>query len=398
MVYTVLLTAVLAVAPGLPAQVPDAPVTDVMSSKVYAGAVDAYAAGRHDAALAAMLRVVPAGVLQVARTTIPALGFEAATRPAGVEASDSAEAATRRWRSAATLHLDVAWQLARTYRADAVEPHVRAARLALDRLRATEQRSRAAVSGPDAAATFAARWRIAHLHYLTRSGQHEQFDRAAADVSAPGEDLADALWFARGISHETRARGPVPRVDRRAPARATAPLAGATQAGTRRVWWASQLRAASDAYRHVGPAHPLASHARLRLGRTALELGDMDAARGALTPLAEDDCTDAVCGLAWLFLGEWHERQAEHDAARHAYRRAHAAQASRQAAVVALLALGVPADEVLPSGEPSHTTATPARRGPDTSGYGGNEGWQAYVLGGSPAFDALRDALREQLR
>jgi hypothetical protein len=384
MVHKVVLTAVLLTPAGLLAQLPDAPVTDVMSAKVYAGAVDAYAEGRYDAARAAMLRVVPAGVLEVARTTVPALAVGAATRPAGVEASDSTAAATRRWRAAAVLHLDVAWQLAGTYRADAVEPHVRAAHLALDQLRAAEGRTRSSTPISSVAARFRAQWQIAHLHYLTRSGQHDQFDRAAADIAPSDDHLAGALWFARGVSHETRARGSVPRVDRRSPARATAPLASATQAGTRRVWYASQLGAAAEAYRHVDAAHSDARPAQLRLGRTALELGDMDTASRVLRPLAQDDCPDAVCGLAWLFLGEWHERRADPAGARASYRRAHETEASRQAAAVAMLTIGEPAADVYLGGEASPAPAS--------------ESWQAYVLGGSPAFAALRDALREHLR
>jgi hypothetical protein len=342
---------------------------DVISSRVYTSAVDAYAAGRHDEGIARLARVVPSAVFETARTAVPGWSAE----PSSAE---------RRWRAAAVLHLDTAWRLVQRYRADAVDPHLRVVDLALDRLRAI-----ASSSTPDTE-TFRALCAIARLHHLTVAGRHDELDRAVSSMRVPAALQVDVL-FARGLSHETRARAMPPRVDRR-PTRATAPLQSATLAGARRVWLENHLRYAAESYTQVLALDAGADEARLRLSRVQLERGTPDAALETLAPLTTSGCTDDVCAMAWLVRGEALETRGEGEAAGDAYRHALGSPSVRGSATVALLSLDadVPAsaDAVTPAAAPpSFATQEPTA-------------WRAYLLGITHRHAVVMQTLQESVR
>lgn len=340
---------------------------DVISSRVYTSAVDAYADGRRDEGIARLARVVPSAVLTTADATFPTWSADTML-------------ARRRWSAAAVLHLDTAWRMVQRYRADAVEPHLRATEIALERLR---------VGGPSPDAdTFRARCAIARLHHLAVAGRHDELDRTVAGLEVPAPMHVEVL-FVRALSHETRARATPPRVDRR-PTRATAPLQAATMAGARRVWLESHLRYAAALYEQVLALDPGADESRLRLARVQLERGMPAAALETLAPLTTPGCADVMCALAWLTRGEALETRGDADAAREAYQQALASPPLRGPATVALLSLDVdppvPADTAQPAVDPSSLDAQepPA--------------WRAYLLGISRRHAALMRALQESLR
>lgn len=345
---------------------------DVISSRVYTSAVDAFAEGRRDEGVRRLARVVPSAVHATARATF------------GTWTSAREE---RRWRAAAALHLDTAWALVQRYRADAVDPHLRAADLALDHLRAID-------ASPEAG-MFRARCAVARLHHLTVAGRHDELDRSAAGLTVP-DALQTDLLFARAVSHETRARAAPPRVDRR-PSRATAPLAAATLAGTRRVWLDSHLRRAAELYRQVLTRDPAHVEARLRLGRVHVERADTAAAIETLGPLAVSGCRDTVCGLAWLAMGEVREALDDHEGARTAYREALGATGAAGPATVALLTYG---EDTRP---PADAHVAPAADGDSAVVPSGAPGtpppaWRAYLLGMTARHEALMTSLREAVR
>lgn len=339
-------------APAFAQQLPDVEV-DVISTRVYTDAVDAYADGREHDARSRLARVVPSAVFTTARSAMAQWDGD-----------------TRRWRSAAVLHLDTAFRLVQRYRADAVDPHLRAADLALDRLRVID-------ATPDGD-VFRARCVVARLHYLVVAGRHDEVDRLVAGLKVPVAVQADVL-FARALSHETRARATPPRVDRR-PTRATAPLQSATMAGARRVWLENHLRYATGLYEQVLALEEDAHEARLRLGRVQLERNTPDVALETLAPLLRPGCDDVVCGMAWLGKGEALEIQGDRDAAREAYLQAHAVPLVQGSATVALLTLG------------GDVPAAPPRTG-DTA-----PAWRAHVLGISQRHATMIAALRAEAR
>lgn len=336
---------------------------DVISTRVYTAAVDAYADGRAHEARARIARVVPSAVFTAARSAMGDWGGDA-----------------RRWRSAAVLHLDTAFRLVQRYRADAVDPHLRAVDLALERLRAAD-------ASPESEA-FRARCAVARLHYLLVAGRHDEIDRIVAGLKVPLAVQADVL-FARAVSHETRARATPPRVERR-PTRATAPLQSATMAGARRVWFENHLRYAADLYQQVLALDPDAHEARLRLGRVQLERNTPALALDTLAPLLQSGCADVLCGMAWLARGEALEVQGHAAAARDAYLQAHAVPSLAGSSTVALLTLG---GDVPPA---------PATSRGDGSGVGtrteGVPPWRAHVLGISRRHAAMMAVLHAEIR
>lgn len=336
---------------------------DVISTRVYTAAVDAYADGRAHEARARIARVVPSAVFTAARSAMADWGGDA-----------------RRWRSAAVLHLDTAFRLVQRYRADAVDPHLRAVDLALDRLRGAD-------ASPESEA-FRARCAVARLHYLLVAGRHDELDRIVAGLKVPPAVQADVL-FARAMSHETRARATPPRVDRR-PTRATAPLQSATMAGARRVWFENHLRYAAGLYQQVLALEPDAREARLRLGRVQLERNTPDLALETLAPLLQPGCDDVVCGMAWLARGEALEVQGNAEAARDAYLQAHAVPSMVGPASVALLTIGSDVPSSSDASTPDASEAAP-RTGDVTP-------WRAHVLGISQRHTALMAALRAEIR
>lgn len=340
---------------------------DVISSRVYTSAVDAYADGRRDEGIARLARVVPSAVLTTASATLPTWSADATL-------------AQRRWSAAAVLHLDTAWRLVQRYRADAVDPHLRATEMALERLRATEPSSETD--------TFRGRCAVARLHHLTVAGRHDELDRSVAGLKVPASLQIEVL-FVRALSHETRARAMPPRVERR-PTRATAPLQAATTAGARRVWLESHLRYAAELYQQVLALDAGADESRLRLSRVQLERGTPEAALETLAPLTTAGCTDPVCAMAWMTRAEALDARGDAEAARDAYRQALASPSVRGSATVALLSLD---DSGLGGADASvGATDVPA---PDAHV---TPAWRAYLLGISQRHAALMRALQESVR
>jgi tetratricopeptide (TPR) repeat protein len=241
-----------------------------------------------------------------------------------------------------------------------------------------------------------ARWRhLAHvleLVTLVRSGQFERVSWAArsAEAAAMPPSLRAEYESIQGIAHESASRylpPPPARPDRYQP-----PREGAPSTSLRRGNWTAQARlAAARHYRAAIEADPAHHEARLRLGRVLFEQGEEAEAEEYLRAVAVSGCADAVCGQAWLFLGELHQTAGNPETARQSYLSAAAVQDVRPTALLGLLGLaayGRPTD----AASLARLFQVPA--GP--SGGDAGSAWRRYVAGQLTSPARLIEQLREE--
>jgi tetratricopeptide (TPR) repeat protein len=303
--------------------------TASLTADAWTAAVDAYVEGRHAEA-----------ALQIAR-------FDAAATPGVVRSTadtwqaDGTADAGRRLKAAAALSFELAISHAAAGADDVSSRYLDAGRDAIRRLEAGERAARG--TGPtDASAwrarEFAAVWRVNHLQLLLLTRQLSQVDRAAqgSDVDLL-DDTFQAEWhLARGIARETASRlwlaADTP------PPRQTFGMSSAT---SRDLWIERARGEAIRHYRQALAAQPSHGEANLRMGRVLFEQGQSDQARAHLERATTEPCRDAVCGLAWLFLGELHAERDAGGRATHAYLRASGVIDVRQSALIGLLRLSM---------------------------------------------------------
>lgn len=254
------------------------------------------------------------------------LNDEVAREVARWRADQDKELAARSLKGSAAMALELA--LVHVQRSDASKAaqYLRVADDARDALSRT-----GVASGP-----FAALLDLARLHVLLLASDFTGVIRAAARVPADGlsPELLAEWYVARGLAREAQSRQAL--WDR--PTR-TELLALNPTSFDRELWIANERKAAIAEYRRAVSASPAHLEAQLRLGRLLFENGQADQALTHLTAVATRDCSAMLCGLGWLFVGDWHARHGTAADARHAYLQASRVLDVRQSALVALLRL-----------------------------------------------------------
>jgi hypothetical protein len=181
--------------------------------------------------------------------------------------------------------------------------------------------------------TFAAIWRLGQLHLLLFARQLDEVDdRARRDDLKHLPAGLQAEWHvSQGIAAETAARLSI------GTARVQQTPFG-TSAVPRQLWVERNFRSALEHYEAALAADETHLETRVRLGRVLLEVGKPAQARPHLERAATERCLDVVCGLGWLFLGEWQMTHGTPEGARRAYVRASSVLDLRQSALFGLLA------------------------------------------------------------
>ncbi len=272
-------------------------------------AVDTYAAGEY---LAAVLRAT-----QIDANELLTQG----RRDAEGWRREGSDVARRRLRAAAALAFELG-----LLQLDTPAGPGRSMEIGETSLRALER------TAPDDG-TFGAIWRLGQLHLLLFSRQADEVDgRARRDDVKHLPPALQAEWHvARGIAFETAAR-----LSLGASRVQQTPFG--TSAVPRQLWVDRNLRSALEHYEAALAADETHLETRVRLGRVLLEQGKPAQARPHLERAATERCLEVVCGLGWLFLGEWHMSHGTPEGARRAYVRASSVLDLRQSALFGLLA------------------------------------------------------------
>jgi tetratricopeptide (TPR) repeat protein len=352
-----------------------------LTRDAWQGAVDAYIDGRFAAAHAVLRRVDPITVVEIVRNE------------AEVWRDMATVASARRLKAAAALTFEASLMSGGTDDDTARYQYLDLGREIVRRLEDSERAAERAGRGATRewrTGAFAAVWRLNQWQFLLLLRQFTQVDRTAqrGDLALLPEPLQAEWHMTRGMVHETVARlwlGP-------ANLGAVPTYVGPT--GTTRASWIERAR--NDAVRHyrealaVQPAH---AETHLRLGRVLFEQGKDDEGRAHLGRAATEPCSDAVCGLAWLFLGEWHMAKGTTADARRAYLLASGVLDVRQSALVGLLYLSMrrsPATAVDIAGQFDARAMISGETGPDA--------WARYTSGHVLRLPVFVHALREEVR
>lgn len=235
---------------------------------------------------------------------------------------------------------------------------------------------------------FGALWRLAHLQLLLIGGQVTDVDARARrdDVERLPTSLRAEWHVARGIGFETASRMSIgtTRVQQ-------TPFG--TTAAPRQLWVDRNRRRAIDHYRAALEADGSHAETRVRLGRVLLESGQHEEARQHLERAASNRCQTAVCGFAWLFLGDWHMLHGTPEGARRAFARASSVLDIRQSALLGLLAATM-ASRPGTASELTRQFDAQAMLGHQTAA----DAWSRYLAGYPFGVSTVGMALREEAR
>jgi hypothetical protein len=360
------------------AQAPGAPALE------WPPVVDLYLDGRVSDAAAVVLARRPDEVTAAARAA-----FRTWTREAGATPSnDARRLQRRRLQASAMLPLEILLAIRMPAQPS---PRLSALELigqdALDRLDAAGGRG----PGPSVTqsssgrhASFRAWWRLGLLQFLVATGRYEDFRRHSDGFGTPTDDEAAAEHhFLRGLAAETQARLPEEA--------SVGSGSRAEAARPRATFIADALGEARREYARALALRPAHAESRLRLARVELDTDPDAAARGELTRLATEPCTDVTCGLAWLFLGQAAERIGDDAAAAAAFARAARVPLVSRAARISELRLGVrggAGEELLRLADTFADSAAPRTRGPQP------DGWAMYLSGQRTDGDLVTRRLR----
>lgn len=243
----------------------------------------------------------------------------------------------------------------------------------------------------DATATrFSAQWDLARLQVLLLARDFTAVVRAGANV--PAQSL-DAEWLAewhvaRGLAREFQSRQAL--WDRPTNAQV---LPVTPSPFERELWMANERQAAIAEYRRALDQSPGHLEAKVRLGRVLWEGGRSDEARGHLMTAASRDCGNVLCGLAWLFLGDWYAKHGTTAEAREAYLQASRVLDVRQSALVSLLRIVLR--------ESPGSAAELVRQFDAASALGRQQtpdAWSHYLASSPLGLPAVIGALRDQAR
>lgn len=253
------------------------------------------------------------------------------------------------------------------------------------------QDARDALLRIDADATrFSAHWDLARLQVLLLARDFTAVVRAGASV--PAQSLA-AEWLAewhvaRGLAREFQSRQAL--WDRPTNAQV---LPVTPSPFERELWMANERQAAIAEYRRALDQSPGHLEAKVRLGRVLWEGGRSDQARGHLMTAASRDCGNVLCGLAWLFLGDWYAKHGTTAEAREAYLQASRVLDVRQSALVSLLRIVLR--------ESPGSAAELVRQFDAASALGRQQtpdAWSHYLASSPLGLPAVIGALRDQAR
>ncbi len=361
------LEALLPSAPSSPREALPAPDDTVAS--LWATAMTAYQRGDYGNAATLAVAAEPDTLKDVIANEV-----------ARVRQDSDQQDALRRLKVSAALSLEQALLHVQTGDATKSAQYLRLAQDARDAI------SRSRAPSP----SFTAHWDLARLHILLLTSEFTNVTRTGASV--PGDGLtpeARAEWYvARGLAREAQSRQALWDRPTRTQVQALAPTHF-----ERELWIANERQAAIAEYRRALGEAPSHLEAQVRLGRLLFEQGRLDEARPHLTTAASRDCTTVLCGLAWLFLGDWHAKTAAVDDARAAYLQASRVLDVRQSALVALLRLTL---ETSPA-----SAATLARQFDATSMLGRQQtpdAWSSYLASSPLGLPNVLIALRDEAR
>lgn len=356
------------------AQAPEPITLDVWTS-----AVDAYVEGRYTEAGLSIVRLDPSSAQAVVRSTGDGWLDEGTPH------------AARRLKAAAALCFELALAHASTDDAPTPRALLNAGREALRRLDAGQRRRRAESAGEAAwqSDRFAAIWRLNHLQYLLLTRQLPDVERAAqqSDLALLPAPLRPEWHVARGAGREA-----ISRLWLEPDTRGSMPTFIGSVALSRTQWIEGALDQAARHYRDALAADPDHPEAHLRLGRVLFERRRSEDARTHLERAASRPCREAVCGFAWLFLGELYTEQNDIGRARNAYLTASGVLDVRQSALVGMLRVSLRHDPAVALGITRQFDAD-AMLGQQRGG----DGWSRYLVGHTLRLHVVIDALRAEV-
>jgi tetratricopeptide (TPR) repeat protein len=347
--------------------------------EVWTRAVDAYVDGRYTEAGLSVVRLDPASAQGVVRVTGDSWLDEATPHGA------------RRLKAAAALCFELALAHGSTGDAPAPRALLNAAREAIRRLDAGQRRQRGA-SAADAAWQsdgFGAIWRLNHLQYLLLTRQLPDVERAAqaSDVALLPAPLLPEWHVTRGAGREA-----ISRLWLEPDSRGAMPSFVGSVALSRTQWIEGALDQAARHYRDALAVDPDHAEAHLRLGRVLFERRRPEEARTHLERAASTPCRDAVCGFAWLFLGELFSEQNDVGQARNAYLAASGVLEVRQSALVGMLRVSLRDAPAVALGITRQFDAD-AMLAQQQAG----DGWSRYLVGHTLRLHVFIDALRAEV-
>ncbi len=334
-----------------------------MAGSAWEGAVDRYLDGDKAGASAAVLGM-PAAEL----TRASAQAFDRWRVPSGD--ADARRLVVRRLQASALLPLDVLVTVTDRGMDGALEAALEdASREAWRRLGAFDDGAHAEQVKP-----FRTWWRLGVIQYMIAAGRFPDIRREIDATRVPDDDpdAVAAVALLRGVALETRARladeppgGTVAMAMRRLPQPPRVPPMLVT------------MDEAGKAYRRALEATPDDREATLRLARIALERSRPDEAERLLTPLLAATCRDAMCGLAYLFLGELHEARKDLERASGAYARASSVPAVRSSALIAMIQASLRRGNARGAYELTRQFGMPAALAPNQP----PDAWSQYIAG-----------------
>lgn len=357
-------TAIAGVGGQPPPSPTPAPSPEPVAASSWIEAVDAYAAGQHLPASQRLAAMDAGAVLAEGRRDV-----------ARWQTEGSADA-RRRLRAAAALAFELGLGHHGESDGQGAAPYIELGETAL---RALER------SNPESNA-FGAVWRLAQLHLWLIGGRITDVDGRARREDVPHLPPAlQAEWhLARGIGFEAAARMSL------GTARVQQTPFG-TAAMPRQLWIERNRRRAIEHYRAALAVHATHREAHLRLGRVLFEIGQHAEARPHLEQAAAEPCAEVVCGLGWLFLGEWQMDHGTPEGARRAFVRASRVLDVRQSALVGLLR-ATQASRPAAALEITRQFAAQAMLGQ----HHGPDAWSRYLLGHPFGLTTVVTALREE--
>lgn len=238
-----------------------------------------------------------------------------------------------------------------------------------------------------ASEAFGAVWRLAQLHLWLIGGRVTDVDGRARreDVSHLSPQLQAEWHLARGIGFEASARMSLGKARVQQTPFGTADV-------PRQLWIDRNRRRAMEHYRTALGVDGTHREAHLRLGRVLFEIGQHAEARPHLEQAAAEPCAAIVCGLGWLFLGEWHLAHGTPEGARRAFVRASRVLDVRQSALLGLLRATLasrPASALEITRQFTAQAMLGQQRTPDA--------WSRYLVGHPFGLSLVIEALREEV-
>jgi tetratricopeptide (TPR) repeat protein len=326
-------------------------------------AVDRYLAGDRAGAALLLLQAPAREVTQGARDAYGSWRI-----PSGD--AEARRLVIRRLEASALLPLEVLIVSGRTVSVAHETALEDAARDALDRLDPFDDGEADAAVGVRA---FRDWGRLAWLQYLVGASRFLDFQREQKNTRPPaGPEGLAALSLLRGVALETRAR-----LADEAPSASVAMSQRRLPPPSRVPGMLITFEEAGRQFQKALEGRPGDREATLHLGRIAFEREQLDLAERTLAPLLDQPCRDAVCGLAYLFMGEIAEARRQQDRASTYFAKASSVPAVRQTALVAMMQASLRRGQSGGAFDLTRQFATPAALSPRQPA----DAWTLYIGG-----------------